>query len=202
MKRKKETRNRRLTDFMKKRREEARAPPPAPQPEKRASQEEVLEEILKIMGALSERAEEARPPEEVREEAKKGAEGVVIDEEMAKVLNNIEKIISDSNINILECASNKECSDGINVGELFVDKHGIRRQRGFLKTSRMPIYVDFIVENGEVEPVLRRAYVVKTSRGAMAIVPNSFLCELSARYGVLLSTEECVEEKGLFKKGM
>lgn len=201
MKGKREAKNRRLTDFMKKKeapKGESAPAPPVPGPGKEEPQE-VYEELLKIMGTVPKEVSEARPQEGARE-AKEEAKEAPLDEEMAKVLENLEKILNDSNINVIECTSNKECSDGISVGEVFVDKYGIKRQRGFLKTSRMPIYVDFIVEKGEVEPVLRRAYVVRTSRGAMAIVPSSFLCELSTRYGVLLEANECEEEKGLFKK--
>ncbi len=84
------------------------------------------------------------------------------------------------------CNSYGECSDGINVGEYFTDEYGFHRQRGFIRTTRIPIFMDWIVEDGYVEKVLPRAHKLVTNRDAVAIIPDDFLCELQARYGIIL----------------
>ncbi len=89
------------------------------------------------------------------------------------------------------CNSNGECSDGHRVSEVFTDKYGFRRQRGFIRTTRLPIYVDWIVEEAVVSKILPTAYKVETNRGAVALVPIDFLCELDRRYGVLLKNYDC-----------
>ncbi len=84
------------------------------------------------------------------------------------------------------CNELGECDDGINVGEYFTDEYGFHRQRGFVRTTRIPVFVDWIVEDGVVKKLLPRAHKLVTSRGAIALVPDDFLCELQARYGIIL----------------
>lgn len=100
------------------------------------------------------------------------------------------------------CYSDGRCSDGINVGEIYTDKYGFRRQRGYVNTTRIPVYTDWIVEEGVVKPILARAYGLKTNRGAVALVPEDFLCELEARYGIkLLNYDKCKGYKPILEWG-
>ncbi len=84
------------------------------------------------------------------------------------------------------CHPDGTCTDGRRLGEYFVDQFGFRRQRGFVRTTRTPIFTDWIVEEAVVSKLLPRAFKLETNRGAIAIVPEDFICELQARYGVIL----------------
>ncbi len=91
----------------------------------------------------------------------------------------------------ITCSNEGECSDGRRISEVFVDKYGFRRQRGFIRTTRLPVFLDWIVEEAIVSKVLPTAYKVQTNRGALALIPTDFLCELHMRYGVLLKNYDC-----------
>ncbi len=108
--------------------------------------------------------------------------GRVLKELLARTADQLRRI---------ECGQDGLCSDGRRISEVFVDEYGFRRQRGFVRTTRIPVFLDWVVEEAVVEKLLERAYVVKTNRGAMAIVPVDFLCELDKRYGVLLKNYDC-----------
>ncbi len=96
------------------------------------------------------------------------------------------------------CDSTGKCTDGISVGEIYNDQYGFRRQRGYVNTTRLPVYTDWIVEEGLVKKILPRAYGLKTNRGAVALIPEDFLCELQARYGViLLNYDKCTKYKSV-----
>ncbi len=95
----------------------------------------------------------------------------------------------------ITCDNNGVCSDGISISQVYVDKYGFKRQRGFIRTTRIPVYVDWIVEEALVSKVLPTAYKVETSRGSIALVPKDFLCELDKRYGVLLKNYDCSNYK-------
>ncbi|MCD6488590.1 MAG: hypothetical protein J7K21_05130 [Desulfurococcales archaeon] len=92
---------------------------------------------------------------------------------------------------IISCNNQGECSDGIKISEIFVDNFGFRRQRGFVRTSRLPIILDWLIEEGVVKKVLPRAYKLETNRGALALVPEDFICELVKRYGVIIKNYDC-----------
>lgn len=99
----------------------------------------------------------------------------------------IDKILQDGiSPELTVCDSRGECTDGKRLGEYFVDQFGFRRQRGFVRTTRTPIFTDWIVEEAVVSKLLPRAFKLETNRGALAIVPEDFICELQARYGVVL----------------
>jgi len=102
--------------------------------------------------------------------------GSVLDELLYKGLSEKEVV----------CDASGRCSDGISVGEIYVDKYGFKRQRGYVNTTRLPVFIDWIVEEAYVRELFPKTYVVETSRGSLAIVPEDFLCELHARYGVVL----------------
>lgn len=100
------------------------------------------------------------------------------------------------------CYNNGKCSDGISVGETYTDKYGFLRQRGYINTTRLPIYMDWIVEEGVVKPILARAYGLKTNRGAVALIPEDYLCELELRYGIkLLNYDKCKGYKSIVEWG-
>ncbi len=90
----------------------------------------------------------------------------------------------------LKCDSSGKCTDGRRLGEIYVDKYGFKRQRGFVRTTRTPVYVDWIVEEATISKLLPKAYKLVTSRGAVAIIPDDFLCELQERYGVIIKNDE------------
>ncbi len=100
----------------------------------------------------------------------------------------------------IRCDSSGKCSDGKRVGEIFTDRYGFKRQRGYVNTTRLPIYVDWIVEEAVVSKVLPKAYSVKTSRGSLALIPEDYLCELHTRYGVILKNYSKCSEQGLLKR--
>ncbi len=100
------------------------------------------------------------------------------------------------------CYSNGNCSDNVSVGETYTDKYGFLRQRGFVNTTRVTIYTDWIVEKGVVKKILPKAYGLKTNRGAVALVPEDYLCELEARYGIkLLNYDKCKNYKAIIEWG-
>ncbi len=90
----------------------------------------------------------------------------------------------------LKCDSSGKCTDGRRLGEIYVDEYGFKRQRGFVRTTRTPVYVDWIVEEATISKLLPKAYKLVTSRGAVAIIPDDFLCELQERYGVIIKNDE------------
>ena len=90
----------------------------------------------------------------------------------------------------LKCDNSGKCTDGRRLGEIYVDKYGFKRQRGFVRTTRTPVYVDWIVEEATISKLLPKAYKLVTSRGAVAIIPDDFLCELQERYGVIIKNDE------------
>jgi len=94
------------------------------------------------------------------------------------------------------CYSNGTCSDGHNVSDIYVDKYGFQRQRGFVTTTRLPIYLDWVVEEAVVEEIMPRTFVVKTNRGSLAVIPEDFLCELHTRYGIIIKNyDKCKNYK-------
>ncbi len=90
----------------------------------------------------------------------------------------------------LKCDNTGKCTDGRRLGEIYIDKYGFKRQRGFVRTTRTPVYVDWIVEEATISKLLPKAYKLVTSRGAVAIIPEDFLCELQERYGVIIKSDE------------
>ena len=90
----------------------------------------------------------------------------------------------------LKCDNTGKCTDGRRLGEIYTDKYGFKRQRGFVRTTRTPVYVDWIVEEATISKLLPKAYKLVTSRGAVAIIPEDFLCELQERYGVIIKSDE------------
>jgi len=98
-------------------------------------------------------------------------------------------------INEIMCSSDGLCKDDRRLSEIFIDEFGFKRQRGFVRTTRAPVFLDWIVEEAVVSKILPTAYKVETSRGAIALIPENFLCELDKRYGVLLKNYDCSNYK-------
>ncbi|MEZ0394745.1 MAG: hypothetical protein ABWK00_06890 [Desulfurococcaceae archaeon] len=142
-----------------------------------------IDELLSMMssaGVASRRAKEAEERRQTPIEA---------------VLKALEGLARSPGVRRIECGQDLSCSDGRRVGESFVDELGIPRYRGFLNTTRIPIYLDWILERGKLRKLTKKAYVVETDRGALAVVPPDYLCELQHRYGVLIEGLEGCEER-------
>ncbi len=86
----------------------------------------------------------------------------------------------------VRCNEKGECSDGLSVGSVYTDKYGFRRVRGYLITTRIPVYTDWIIEEAVIKKILPRAYRLETNRGAVALVPDDYLCTLQERWGVII----------------
>ncbi|MEM1643964.1 MAG: hypothetical protein QW369_00560 [Desulfurococcaceae archaeon] len=106
---------------------------------------------------------------------------------LTKLLSKKVRVLKEIN-----CDESGSCTDGRRLSEVFTDEFGVKRQRAYLKTTRYTVYLDWTVEEGRVRKILPEAYLVETERGARAIVPTSFLCELAKRYGVILSDYKCI----------
>lgn len=91
----------------------------------------------------------------------------------------------------LECNKQGICADGRQLGEVFLDR-GLRWQRTFLSTTRLPIFLDFVAEESVIRGRIGKAFIVVTERGAQAIIPEEFICEAAKRYGVLVNIDKCV----------
>ncbi|MET1160555.1 MAG: hypothetical protein ABWW65_06290 [Thermoprotei archaeon] len=153
----------------------------------------VLEDFLK---ELKKRRTTSKPEKE-EEKSIRGIEEVILSKTpvpSGKVLDEI--LERGLGIDDVRCDNTGRCSDGHNIGDVFTDSYGFKRQRGFVNTTRLPVFLDWIVEEAVVQKVLPRAYSVKTSRGSIALIPEDFLCELHTRYGVILKNyDKCVNYK-------
>ena len=98
-------------------------------------------------------------------------------------------------INEIMCSSDGLCKDNRRLSEIFIDEFGFKRQRGFVRTTRAPVFLDWIIEEAVVSKIFPTAYKVETSRGAIALIPENFLCELDKRYGILLKNYDCSNYK-------
>jgi len=154
----------------------------SPAKEGRNTSEFVINELLEIV------KEKQKIAREVRAEKKVGVEE---QSELSRPLvpsgEILDQILQEGlDTGDVKCNNMGKCNDGKNIGEIFVDKYGFKRQRGFVNTTRFPVFLDWIVEEAEVQKILPRAYSVRTNRGSLALIPEDFLCELHTRYGVIL----------------
>jgi hypothetical protein len=179
-----------LTDFLKKPSatqpsQQAQPLQPQPQGEAGGGEGSNIEDIVKL---LTESKKQRKTPQ-VKEESV---------EPKPKISRELlEKIAANQSLKRLECDNNGVCKDGIRVGEKLVDEYGIERKRGFLNTTRLPIFLDWVSETASVERLTDRTFVVKTERGALAVVPDHFICELQYRYGITIPglDEKCKDYK-------
>jgi len=134
---------------------------------------------------VSRRTEKSGKPEEESDEQVITVSNII---PTGKILDEIlNKGLTDE---FLKCDNTGKCTDGKRLGEIYTDKYGFKRQRGFVRTTRTPVYVDWIVEEATISKLLPKAYKLVTSRGAVAIIPEDFLCELQERYGVIIKSDE------------
>jgi len=94
-------------------------------------------------------------------------------------------------VEFIECDKQGNCSDGKKISEIFEDSRGVKWQRAFLPTSRSPIFLNFIAEDSRIIGRVGKALIIETSRGARAIIPEDYICEMISRYGVILNIEKC-----------
>lgn len=99
------------------------------------------------------------------------------------------------NVKLITCDKQGRCTDDKRVGDVYKDEHGVEWQRGFVNTTRLPIFVDFIVEDATVTGRIGKALLIESSRGAKAIIPEDYICELVSRYGVKIQLEKCTGYK-------
>lgn len=154
----------------------------------RSAQKEAVGKIDELLALIG--SGEQKHPREARTQAEEGArrEAPKQIDALAKVLN---ALASSAEIRRIECDASGACADGRRVGDEFQDSYGIYRKRGFLNTTRLPVFLDWVLEKGSVENVTETAVLVKTDRGAVALVPADFLCEMQARYGITISGVAC-----------
>ncbi len=111
--------------------------------------------------------------------------GRILDELLEKGLGTMD----------VKCNENGECSDGLRIGDIYVDKYGFKRQRGYIITTRIPVYTDWIVEEAVLKKILPKAHKLVTNRGAVALVPDDYLCTLQERWGVILKNYDKCKNK-------
>ncbi|ADG90502.1 hypothetical protein [Thermosphaera aggregans] len=191
-------RNRKLTEFFKKNVEKASTNKvegsisEQPKQPESSVEEDVTKQILELVES---RTSQLKAKSQVGEEPDKKPPQAKPPQSLGDEL--LEQIVAEE-IKPIECDSKGFCTDGIKVGDFFVDKYGVKRQRGFVNTTRLPVYLDVVVEEAKVAPLLSRAYSIETSRNALAIVPEDFICELQERYGVVLQGfEKCSQGRGV-----
>ncbi|MEM1618858.1 MAG: hypothetical protein QXE77_04835 [Desulfurococcaceae archaeon] len=166
------------------------------------SSTDILTELLEI---ASRRFEQQKPliSEEQKEsslnleEAKLSVLATPMKNELAAISEKLaEEAAKLAEIKIITCDKSGVCSDGRRIGEVYLDEEkGVKWQRGFINTTRLPIFVDFITEEADIKGYVGKALVIESSRGAKAIIPEDYICEIASRYGVLLKLEKCAGYK-------
>ncbi|MCC6011337.1 MAG: hypothetical protein LM556_02925 [Desulfurococcaceae archaeon] len=116
-------------------------------------------------------------------------------ETLEKLIQLAKEAASKIQVEFIDCDKQGNCSDGKRVGEIFEDSRGVKWQRGFLTTSRLPIFLNFLAEDSRIVGRVGKAFIVETSRGAKAIIPEDYICELSSRYGIILNVDKCTNYK-------
>lgn len=199
---KEKPRNRKLTEFFKqseKNIDESRAPQKKEESQTHSNvEDDIVKHVLSLLDAHS---------KQLKTRETSGKKEPSLESQSKELLHGLESDILDKvleeDIKPIECDNKGVCLDGLKVGEIFTDKYGVKRQRGYVNTTRLPVYLDVIVEEGVVSPLLSKSYSIQTSRNAVAIVPEDFICELQQRYGVILKGfEKCTGEKvsSIFEK--
>ena len=112
-----------------------------------------------------------------------------------KLLETASKAYERGGINIIYCDKSGVCSDNRRLGEVYEDSSGLKWQRTFIHTTRLPIFLDFIAEEADLRGRIGKAFIVVTSRNAKAIIPDEYICEAISRYGLLLNIDKCTNYK-------
>ncbi|AFK51091.1 hypothetical protein TCELL_0667 [Thermogladius calderae 1633] len=172
-----------LTEFLKK-----PEPTQASRPDSAGDRETGLSSIEEIVRAFTE--------EKIAKKAEASKE-VVAEQKTSIAVDVLSKIASSPSFKRIECDVNGVCKDGVRVGDNVVDEYGIERKRGFVNTTRLPIFLDWVLETANVDRLTDKTFIVKTNRGALAVVPDHFLCELQYRYGITILglDEKCRDYK-------
>lgn len=183
---------RKITDFAKKASKGEKESTRSPEHTSGSSAE--IEELLRAR--ISRKEEEAVELKDVKKSSEPTRE------ETTSTSSVLERLVllareaaSKMQVEFVECDKQGNCSDGKRIGEVFEDSRGVKWQRGFLATSRLPIFLNFVAEESKIVGRIGRALVIETSRGAKAIIPEDYICELTSRYGVMLEIEKCANYK-------
>jgi len=186
-----------ITDFAKKTPQSVEASKPTSE----SSESRVeIEELLKLRLQSSKSVE--KPTSIETTSAKTREQAVSVKTPEAPSRETLERLIqlakeaaAKLQVDFIDCDKQGICSDGRRVGEVFEDSRGVKWQRGFLATSRLPIYLNFLAEDSRVIGRIGKALVVETPRGARAIIPEDYICELTSRYGIILDIDKCTNYK-------
>jgi len=181
-----------------------------PKSEKKPSEEEFksnnesieIEELLRTR-VRREKIEEKPPTTTTRSiEEQKQPTKIQATETPSSINNTLEKLLllareaaSRLQVEFLECDKQGNCNDGRRIGEVFEDSRGVKWQRGFLVTSRLPIFLNFIAEDSKIVGRIGKAFIIETAHGAKTIIPEDYICEMTSRYGVILNIEKCSNYK-------
>ncbi|MEM4718039.1 MAG: hypothetical protein QXE81_04685 [Desulfurococcaceae archaeon] len=162
------------------------------------SYEDVIREVLE---SISHRymiiGPETKEQQRAEEEQRAGIEDKPHEERRKifdeNILNQLAiEAYQNKDISFIECDKSGKCKDGKKIGDVFEDSRGIKWQRTFIDTTRSPIHLNFVTEAGEIKGRVGKAYVIVSSRGAQAIIPEDYICEAISRYGVLLNLDKCI----------
>lgn len=188
-------RYKKLTDYAKRQEEDAARQPKLDEksvtPDRKIAEgsESVLREVLEAIiqryrSTHAETSKQARQePEETGETERRSTAN--------EILELAQEAYQRTEVKLIECDKQGTCNDGRRVGEVYEDSKGLKWQRGFLSTSRIPIFVDFIVEEAKIAGRVGKAFIIVSSRDSKAIIPEDYICEASSKYGILLDLEKC-----------
>lgn len=196
---KKQVKHKKLVDFTKKKEESRVEASSTSRGEKIESSERFIEEIIEVIEqkqreSTSNIVIEERPGKTID---KLGELEKPVDQSMSKITSMVEKSFKNSSVKFIECNKQGICNDGRRISEVFEDEDGLKWQRGFLNTTRLPIFLDFLAEDARIIGRIGKAIIVESIRGSRAIVPDSFICEIISRYGILLDVDKCSNYKAL-----
>ncbi|WP_440059130.1 hypothetical protein ACSU1N_04920 [Thermogladius sp. 4427co] len=151
-----------------------------------------IDDLIKFI--VEEKKKSVKPESESIQAPKQRAETGVETKLPAEVLV---KIAENPVIKRIECDPSGICKDNMKVGDVLKDDYGIQRKRGFLNTTRMPVFLDWVFENAVAERLTGKTLMVKTERGSLAVIPDHFLCEMMFRYGISIQgfEEKCRDYK-------
>jgi hypothetical protein len=169
------------------------------QPAKADGVEFSIEEVLQIIERKHKATQQGKSVEAVEGKASEKVEEQQVERQKEPELEEILEIARRAGerreIKIIECDKSGMCTDNRRVGEVYQDEHGIKWQRTFISTTRLPIFLDFLAEEAELKGRIGKAFVIETSRGGRAIIPDDFICEAVSRYGILINVEKCASYK-------
>jgi hypothetical protein len=159
----------------------------------------IIEEVLQIIEKKHKAAQQSRSVETIGGKASEKIEEQQVEQRkeprLEEILEIARRAIERREIKIIECDKSGMCMDNRRIGEVYQDEHGIKWQRTFINTTRLPIFLDFLAEEAELKGRIGKAFVIETSRGGRAIIPDNFICEAISRYGILINIEKCTSYK-------